>query len=970
LFLFEGEEFMQGTDGVMTYQDIQIVWSYGTIRLDRLEFVHQTGEHAKLRFTGIVPEEKEDEIIHRASSHDVIELCQKVGKQKKSIFIGRLHHVEIKVVRDVHYVTVEAVSHTYAMDMGVKMRSFQDESRLYASIVDELVSKYPGGDMIDNAFDGRKQGKYIMQYEETDWVFLKRIASHVGAVLVPDVSANKVRFWVGLPEGRKQIKLKDRPYEVNQSIAPYRTYTFEHDDVLELGDEVLREGQTFAITKRIASMVDGLFRWTYVCATRKSVKQKKIYNKAIIGAAIDGKIIQIGRNQVKIHLTIDKTQDKSKAQWFPYGAEGNQILYLMPEIGSKVKLYFPGADEDDAMVINSVRHAPQGSFVEKNDKRMVDPGVKSFGIPQGKEFTMGDTELRMTAKEGALEISMSSLWGVSLNSTTNVNIHASGELNVNGAAVYMVGSEGMYLDTATDTIALVEENDTSSDQILLDAEKSHSFAPILSPFEQDIKSLGWQRAVDKRLADHDAAEAKGEGEVVEETLSSLWNFVVDVADVAYTGVQLLASDEGEAVTNIRGTKVKSLTEGNNLAKETEQKATSAANYVGDVFQGEKSFGEIGQDIKAAGAKVGESVMQDYVIPVGVNWLHHIEDKYGGKEAKLKRTLEESYQRGRNRGRVDVIGAEVIASGLSGGMGGAAMKTATTAAKLKPDGPDRPDRDRTPDGNGSNGSDGNRTPLFGLFDSIKKDMETLDGKFKTKAKTVEDALKEMQEMIDSLLAAMQGYSSLVPNTGRPMFFSLDGNGGGGHNNHTGNNRNNKRDNEGTGNLVNEYLDDIVDASGNISHTKMNNLKNAIQNNKFTPEELSQISKKMSDLGIASEYYEVLLKIDFGKYLRGLKGDPPVDMVDPHAHHTLFKKGLGEAQRKLVQEGQDILRKHGIDPIIGGENLVWAPNRVSGQHGIEALENVVKQLKAVDAAGGEYDDFVEILEDLGKLAASRR
>lgn len=152
--------------------------------------------------------------------------------------------------------------------------------------------------------------------------------------------------------------------------------------------------------------------------------------------------------------------------------------------------------------------------------------------------------------------------------------------------------------------------------------------------------------------------------------------------------------------------------------------------------------------------------------------------------------------------------------------------------------------------------------------------------------------------------------------------------------------------------------------------MNNLKNAIQNNKFTPEELSQISKKMSDLGIASEYYEVLLKIDFGKYLRGLKGDPPDDMVDPHAHHTLFKKGLGEAQRKLVQEGQDILRKHGIDPIIGGENLVWAPNRVSGQHGIEALENVVKQLKAVDAAGGEYDDFVEILEDLGKLAASRR
>lgn len=59
-----------------------------------------------------------------------------------------------------------------------------------------------------------------------------------------------------------------------------------------------------------------------------------------------------------------------------------------------------------------------------------------------------------------------------------------------------------------------------------------------------------------------------------------------------------------------------------------------------------------------------------------------------------------------------------------------------------------------------------------------------------------------------------------------------------------------------------------------------------------------------------------------------------------------------------------------PIIGIENLVWVPNRIKGQHGIDALENVVNQLQAVDAAGGEYTDFVEILEDIGKIAASRK
>ncbi|MFI8711303.1 hypothetical protein [Brevibacillus brevis] len=295
---------MQRTNGVMTYQDIKVVWPYGPIRLDQLEFIHQTGTHAKLTITGIVPEDKEDEIINRAGTHDPIELYKVEGGEKQPIFMGRLDHVEIKVVRDIHYVTIKAVSHTYALDLSVKTRSFQQVNRLYRDVVDEIMSVYHGGDVIDQAFDDRQQGKYIMQYEETDWTFLKRIASHVGAVLVPDLSAHKVRLWIGMPEGRKQIKLEEESsYEVNRAIAPYMkkaangsssvreyqytTYAFDYDDLLQIGDEVQREGQTFVITKVTGNLEQGLLRWSYVCAVPEAVKQTKLYNKAIIGAAID-----------------------------------------------------------------------------------------------------------------------------------------------------------------------------------------------------------------------------------------------------------------------------------------------------------------------------------------------------------------------------------------------------------------------------------------------------------------------------------------------------------------------------------------------------------------------------------------------------------------------------------------------------------------------------------------------------------
>jgi hypothetical protein len=117
-----------------------------------------------------------------------------------------------------------------------------------------------------------------------------------------------------------------------------------------------------------------------------------------------------------------------------------------------------------------------------------------------------------------------------------------------------------------------------------------------------------------------------------------------------------------------------------------------------------------------------------------------------------------------------------------------------------------------------------------------------------------------------------------------------------------------------------------------------------------------------------------KFDYNKYLRKKRGNPPANMLDPHAHHILFKEGIGDAQKALVKEGQALLRRYGIDPIRGLENLVWAPNRIAGQHDLAALKNVVGQLKAVEKFGGTPEfirkRLIRQLGLLGEQAASRR
>ena len=52
------------------------------------------------------------------------------------------------------------------------------------------------------------------------------------------------------------------------------------------------------------------------------------------------------------------------------------------------------------------------------------------------------------------------------------------------------------------------------------------------------------------------------------------------------------------------------------------------------------------------------------------------------------------------------------------------------------------------------------------------------------------------------------------------------------------------------------------------------------------------------------------------------------------------------------------------------MVWAPNRVKGQHGIEALRNVVENIKKVRDAGGDREDMVEMLDKLGDIAKRRK
>ena len=120
----------------------------------------------------------------------------------------------------------------------------------------------PGSDM--------RTGGTLIQYQETDWRFLKRMASQLGLPLVPDTSYYYPRFYLGLPEGEKRelgeiiscdLCFDGRYYAVSGKCLVDREDFICYDVVtrtsLSLGDRVTYEGRELLVSRKKQNWQEG-----------------------------------------------------------------------------------------------------------------------------------------------------------------------------------------------------------------------------------------------------------------------------------------------------------------------------------------------------------------------------------------------------------------------------------------------------------------------------------------------------------------------------------------------------------------------------------------------------------------------------------------------------------------------------------------------------------------------------------------
>ncbi len=126
--------------------------------------------------------------------------------------------------------------------------------------------------------------------------------------------------------------------------------------------------------------------------------------------------------------------------------------------------------------------------------------------------------------------------------------------------------------------------------------------------------------------------------------------------------------------------------------------------------------------------------QDCIDPFVKDGQYRQENLHGGL---WTRSVEESYAKGQNDFKKDMMLVEAGLTVYSGGMGTAAVKTGKAAAKLDVDTPNGPKKQ--PHGEGdADGGKGKGGPLHGSAAQDMLEAALLkDGKFKTKAKLLDE-----------------------------------------------------------------------------------------------------------------------------------------------------------------------------------------------------------------------------------------
>lgn len=332
---------------------------------------HEPGEHGLMELTADMGEKNLDTPIQKIGNGEKVVLYDKKDGKKSVIFSGVITKLSSQSMGKSCHVKLTARSWSYQMDIKKKSRSFQNTSMTYGALVSQIVGEYPGAEC-QILFADLPLGEIAVQYQETDWQYLKRMLSALHVPLVCSEVRENLCIYAGTAQipARMDVISVESAWKDMDELAYWKEIGEEITDTDVIGYRIKLDNRiplysdiTFRSRQLTAGKIEyltiGSTIYEFVTLRRKSgILQKPIYPMQLVGTAFEGTVKEVKGENLKIHLQIDDAYPGDDCYWFPFStlsaSPDGSGWYYMPEIGDRVRVYFPSKKTGDVIAISAV----------------------------------------------------------------------------------------------------------------------------------------------------------------------------------------------------------------------------------------------------------------------------------------------------------------------------------------------------------------------------------------------------------------------------------------------------------------------------------------------------------------------------------------------------------------------------------------------------------------------------------------
>ena len=414
--------------------------------LNILDFKGHQGinQHGNVSFSGHIESETVQRCIAVAQQENPIiqvYVTDETGR-RALFFAGILTEFEITVENQLNLLRGKVMTGSYLMDLNPHIRSFQSPSMTYSTVVTTPNDGYQNVSVSINVGGSEQIPGGILQYNETDWAFVKRMASRFNSVLIPNGLSGYPAYDFGVQEGSNGIAIESQTYSVRKNIGAYMVnrnngvsgqteldvtcYLYKSREVHILGECLLFNQQSLYISEIDTSLEGGELYHIYTLTPKAGLLVPEQYNFDLVGSSLSGKITAVQKAVVKV--SIDKDENKNcGARWLPYATvystPDGTGWYCMPEVGDSIRLCVPAEHDEQAYVASSVHLTPTAGAARRN------PDYKSIMNKQKKEILFTPSSLLITNNNG-MSIELSDQEGIKIISDKAIKIQSDAAVDI------------------------------------------------------------------------------------------------------------------------------------------------------------------------------------------------------------------------------------------------------------------------------------------------------------------------------------------------------------------------------------------------------------------------------------------------------------------------------------------------------------------------------------------------------------